>query len=216
MRLSRHAVEESGSMSATVRVGKLGAVLALFSGISRIQNEEEIRVVDIDDDSLLTPWPSEDTFPGQGELAPECNFYNGSVAYRSKLCTHFVVSRASSSPVAAFRRASRCASVFKSECVLSPEIGLAVPAAFLTTQSGDPELVLAPRILDQGGGVATIRVHDPTTTLSSKVYEFNRSVNAEYISSKREIVTTTFHGPQAYCVQLLRRAFDDSCWAALD
>ena len=44
-------------MSATVRVGKLGAVLAVFSGIARIQNEETVRVVDIDDDSLLTPWP---------------------------------------------------------------------------------------------------------------------------------------------------------------
>ena len=203
-------------MSATVRVGKLGAVLAVFSGIARIQNEETVRVVDIDDDSLLTPWPSEETFAGESELTPECSFYNGSVAYRSKLCTHFVVSRASSSPAAAFQRASRCASVFSSECVLSPEIGLAVPAAFLTVQGGDPELVLAPRILEQGGGGATIRVHDPTTTLSSRVYDFNRSVTAEYISSKRQVVTTTFHGPQAYCVQLLRRAFDASCWAALD
>ena len=203
-------------MSATAKLGRVGAILALISGLSQMNNEDTVSVVDIEDDSLLLPWPSEERLPGESEVDPECAFYNGSVAYRSRLCTHFVVSRASSSPAAAFRRASKCAAVFSSECVLSPEIGLAVPAAFLTTQGKEPHLVLAPRILEQGGGVATIRVHDPTTTLSSRVYAFNRSITTEYISSTRNIVTTTFQGSDAYCVQLLRRAFDVSCWAALD
>lgn len=203
-------------MSATAKFGRVGAILALISGLSQMNNDDTVSVVDIEDDSLLFPWPSEERLPGESEVDPECVFYNGSVAYRSRLCTHFVVSRSSSSPAAAFRRASKCAAVFSSECVLSPEIGLAVPAAFLTTQGKEPQLVLAPRILEQGGGVVTIRVHDPTTTLSSRVYAFNRSIKAEYISSSRNVVTTTFQGSDAYCVQLLRRAFDVSCWAALD
>jgi hypothetical protein len=182
--------------------------------------EPDVRRVN-EDDSLLSYWPSEDY--NAADLAPECNYFNFSVVYTSELCTHFVTTRQSSTPSTAFDRAIKCAALHKTECVLSPEIGLAVPAAFLVPPTGDIRMVLAPRILPTPASVNVtekhIRVHQPPTGLlgSTRTLRFNSTLLVEFMDgTNRAVRKEQMHGVDAYCVQLLRLAFVPACWNALD
>lgn len=165
-------------------------------------------------------WPSEDTY---SDADPECNYFNFSVVYSSTLCTHFVMSRTSSTPAQAYQRALTCAGKHKTECVLSPEIGLAVPAAFLVRSTGDIKMILAPRLLDHPDApnvtVQHVRVHQPSTRGLgyTRTLKFNTSIHTEYVDGKtRGIKREIVHGADAYCVQLLRLAFVPACWMNLD
>ena len=81
------------------------------------------------------------------DAAPECEFWNFSVQYDSNLCNHFTLGRSSSMPQRAVHRALQCAAAHGAECVLSPEVGLAVPAAFVFDERGQVQTVLGPRLL---------------------------------------------------------------------
>lgn len=204
----------------TGAVGGLGGLVSLLVGSLNLVefDDSPIRTVRFEDDTLLAPWRSEDGDGDEGWAAPECTFYNGSVAYESTLCTHFVITRSAAAPSQAFSRAKLCAHVFDSSCVLSAEIGLAVPAAFLVHGS-EVMMVMAPKLLPATGGPfeRRVRVHDPQHTLSSRTYTFNRTVVAEYMDgSSKSIQRKTFEGGDAYCLQLLRRSFTRACWDALD
>jgi hypothetical protein len=181
--------------------------------------EPDVRPVN-DDDSLLAHWPSEDY---SSDAPPECNYFNFSVVYTSELCSHFVVARSSSTPYQAFDRATKCAAFHKSECVLSPEIGLATPAAFLVPPTGNIKMVLAPRILPTPTSTVVtekhVRVHQPSTALLgvTRTVRFNSTILVEYIDGQTRVVRKdTLYGSDAYCVQLLRIAFVQDCWKALD
>lgn len=207
-------------MSRLVGGGLVVTTLLTSIGIFGPESSEPDVISVTDDESLLSEWPSEDW----GSTAPpECTFFNFSVVYRSELCSHFVTTRPSSTPGAAFGRAIRCAARHRTECVLSPEVGLAVPAAFLVPPSGQIRMVLAPRIVASPPDILSeekhVRVHHPSPGLvgNTKTVTFNSSVTAEYMDGRsRAIHTTTFFANDAYCVQLLRRAFVPECWAALD
>lgn len=175
-----------------------------------------------DNDELLSYWPSEDD-PYAHDATPECVFYNSSIRYTSQLCSHFVLSRSSSSPVQSFDRARKCASYFETSCVLSPEIGLSIPAAFYTApdEKEGMRMIIGPRILNLPDSVnATtrlVRVKTPGSTFGSRTVEFNHSTMVEYLdgatrSSKQRLL----QGDEAYCVQLLRMAFVQKCWLGLD
>jgi hypothetical protein len=181
--------------------------------------EPEARSVN-DDDSLLSHWPSEDI---SSDAQPSCNFYNFSVIYTGELCSHFVIGRSSSTPDHAFERATKCAALHQTECVLSPEIGLAVPAAFIVQSTGKMRMILAPRILPLPGSLIStmrdVRVHQPSTGLFTPTHtlKFNSTLVVEYLDGRsRAVKHDTLYGSDAYCVQLLRLAFVPECWHALD
>ena len=206
--------------------GAVGGVLTLLSSSAWFGNHEELPVVKInDDDSLMAHWPSED-YGAPSDMAPECSFWNMSVQYDAGLCTHFTIGRSASTPSRARERALACAGRHGTECLLSPEIGLALPAAFLYTASGEGmgtmRMVLGPRLLDAGSNQQQqqhVRVAPPTGDgmTNTRTFLFNRTVRVEYLDgASRSMVTTELHGEAAYCVQLLRAAFEGRCWKQLD
>ena len=152
-------------------------------------------------------------------IEPNCSFWNSSVFYTSEVCSHFSLSRiATGVSSRAVERAVKCAAWYETDCVLSPEIGVSIPAAFVY----DPEhsglrMVVAPRLIPMESEVKTVRVSDQTDKTNGVVYKFNESVRAEYLpGGSRTPVTEVFNGTDAYCIQLLRAAFDEDCWRALD
>jgi hypothetical protein len=105
------------------------------------------------------------------------------------------------------------------ECVLSPEIGFAVPVAFVG-QHGENEgmkAVVAPRVLDTENATQDyVRITTPTDTLNTFTTKFNSTVTVEYMTSQKTVETSTFSGDAAFCIQLLRVAFEADCWKSLD
>jgi len=183
--------------------------------------DPEIRHVN-DDYSLLSHWPSEDL---ASDSDPECTFFNFSIVYKSDLCTHFVIARSSSTPYQAFDRAIRCAAYHKTECVLSPEVGLAIPAAFIVPPTGDTAMFVAPRLmslpLDKTSTTKHVRVRTPSSyggaRKSTRTVIFNSSVHIEYMDGRTRVIRQeTLRNEEAYCIQLLRIAFSDECWHSLD
>ena len=173
-----------------------------------------------DDGAVFTDWELDKrTIWDEGsEPAPECNWNNGTFVYESNFCSHFSLSRlASSSASKAMDRAARCAAAFETECVLSPEIGFSIPAAFVPDESGiGMKIVVAPRIISSGDE-RNLKVADPTGAALPRVLTMNQSLEVEYLSGGSRVpVTETLNGSDAFCVQLLRMSFVEDCWAHLD
>jgi len=132
----------------------------------------------------------------------------------------------------AIDRANRCAAFYETECVISPEIGVSIPAAFVydKTEGTTMRMLIAPRIISSpkvggdtvGDGwanmdVRAIRVQDPEEKTNGRVTEFNHTIKVEYLpGGSRAPVSETLTGSDAYCVQLLRAAFVEDCWKQLD
>lgn len=117
---------------------------------------------------------------------------------------------------------------------------MSVPAAFVYDPSGvGMRMIIAPRVLPYvkppepgstpaSGSVAegqapsipepkAVRVQDPEQKTNGRVVEFNNSLTVEYLpGGSRVPVSETLVGSDAYCVQLLRAAFSEECWAQLD
>ena len=170
------------------------------------------------DNALFDPWPSE-ALTGSS-LPPECTFYNQSVVFSSELCSLFVVNRVAALYNAASTRAMRCAAAFGVECVLSPEIGLAMPAAFLYDHAtASMKMLVAPKLLPHESAQTHVRVSPPDGDgiTSTRTVVFNETVMVEYLDGQTKSLRT---GPlaleEAFCVQLLRHAFEPACWTALD
>ena len=107
--------------------------------------------------------------------------------------------------------------------MLSPEVGLAFPAAFLYIHSrgeSSMTMILAPKLKEQREDSARqhVRVHRPNASFAqTKTFLFEKEVTVEYLEgTTRQLKTDTFAGGGAYCVQLLRVAFSRECWVALD
>lgn len=186
-------------------------------------NEGDLPVIKInDDDSLMAHWPSED-YGAPPDAAPECRFWNMSVQYKADLCNHFTIGRSASTPTKARERALACAGAHAAECVLSPEIGLAIPAAFLYIATGEGigsmQMILGPRLLPVEADRQHVRVAPPTGDgmTDTRTFLFNRTVRVEFFDgATRSMVTTELRDDAAYCVQLLRSAFEERCWQQLD
>lgn len=172
-----------------------------------------------DDDSLLREWASE-AYGAPADAAPECEFWNFSVQYDSNLCNHFTLGRSSSMPQRAVHRALQGAAAHGAECVLSPEVGLAVPAAFVFDERGQVQTVLGPRLLpleDAEEQHVRLAPPDGDGVTDTTTVVFNRTVRAEFLDGESKMLhSRVFAGPQAYCVQLLRLAFEPRCWRQLD
>ena len=134
-------------------------------------------VVDVNYGSdLFATWPSEQMVGGA--LDPECRFYNQSVVFSSELCSLFVVNRVASMHQRAAQRALRCAAAHGGECILSPEIGLAMPAAFLYDhRTASMRMLISPKLLPLASEVVHVRVSPPDGdgVTSTRIVLFNQS-----------------------------------------
>ena len=203
------------------RAGGATALAALLSGGSMFwQKERDVPIVRINEhDELLSDWASE-TYH-ESDLPPDCKFWNFSIQYDASLCSHFVLSRASATPARARVRAQQCAIAHSTECVLSPEVGLALPAAFLNDHAtGSINMLLAPRLAPYESPQQHVRVAVPTDTSSfapTRTFLFNTTIKVDFLDGEsRNFQSTILEGEQAYCVQLLREAFEPLCWKNLD
>ena len=152
-------------------------------------------------------------------VAPECRWWNGTVQYESPLCSHFSLSRLAAGSVdRAVDRAGRCAAAFTTECVLAPEIGLSLPAAFVYDEgAASMAMLIAPRLLPHHGVPTSLLVQDPAEAAPRRALQLNRTVLVEYLpGGKRAPVTEVLANASAWCVQLLRLAMASACWERLD
>ena len=171
---------------------------------------------------LLAPWASEAV---ESSLLPECAAYNQSVVFDGSLCSHLTINRIGSVAAHAMRRAHRCAGQWGAACVLSPEVGFSVPAAFLYDyHHARMRMIVAPKLValdsEQQARVSQVYVRvappDGDGILGTRTVTFNDSVVVEYLNDDKKLVREQLTADDAFCVQLLRSAFDDACWHALD
>lgn len=204
-----------------VVAGSSTAFLAVFGllGSSKDAPLPQIPIQKINpDNSLLSKWISDD-FADDEPLQDECIFYNNTVKLDASACTLFTISRTSVSVFqAATDRAVRCASKAQVHCVLSSEIGFSLPAAYISEQTAHAGMlsIIAPKITTMGEEVH-VRVHVPPDSLfESTTTILNNSISVEYMNDNKEMKSGVFKGKDAFCIQLLRSAFEASCWERLD
>ena len=194
-----------------------GLLTLLGGGLWLVDDPPPVVYVNQNND-LFASWPSE-AVTGSA-LPPECAFYNQSVVFSSELCSLFVVNRVAALYQRASQRALSCAAAYGGECVLSPEIGLAMPAAFLYDHaSAAMRMLVAPKLLPHEGEPVHVRVSPPDGDgiTSTRTLVFNQSIEVEYLDGlTKNLVQKRMEGSDAFCVQLLRLAFEPACWAALD
>ncbi len=169
------------------------------------------------DGSFLTEWKVH-----QETGTPPCSFFNATYQYTAGLCSHFALARMSAATQnEAIDRALTCAAHYETDCVISPEVGLSVPAAFVYDQMDGLKMVIAPKIVplthDHNSTVKLVGLQDPHEKLPNVQIHFNDTINVEYLKGgTRRMTTEIMDGPAAYCVQLLRLAFDPACWGEID
>ena len=172
---------------------------------------------------MFSAWASEDTdgtWEGrEAQLAPDCDWWNGTYYYEFDLCNHMSVTRLPAATAQkAIERATRCAAHGTTDCVLSGEIGLNLPAAFVYDLTSGMRMVLAPKLLPvDEAETMTVRLQDPEGEHPNQLFEFQNVVRAEYLkAASRTMETVELKGNDAYCVQALRRAVVPTCWQSLD
>jgi hypothetical protein len=177
------------------------------------------------DQSLLSEWLSEsyDSYSDE-PLSGECQYFNFSRSYTSDFCDAFTLSRMQPGTIHQARmRALKCATKGETECILSHEVGLAIPVAFLARQDEKDgiKVIIAPRNITMRKDDPTpkrqhIRIHDPTDTFTSKRVLFYDTVRVEFLSASRTIENELFTDSEAFCLELLRASYDSECWRKLD
>lgn len=154
----------------------------------------------------------------------DCAAFNGTL-YDPVGCSQISVGRLGGAAVRrAEERAVACGAAMGTDCVLGPEVGLMIPAAFVYEHGEGMRALLAPRLLEPRPGhssVRRVRLLNPRTEkgLEGPAVRFNSSVNVEYmlvLGSGTRLETATLNDSAAYCVQLLRHSFPPECWVALD
>jgi hypothetical protein len=189
-------------------------------------NEAEVPIVSVpiaSDGAMFAPWASEDgtgTWSArEGQLAPDCEWWNGTYYYDPSLCSHMSVTRMPAAYAQqAIERATRCAAHGDTDCVLSGEIGFNLPAAFVYDESQGMRMVVAPKMLAaEGAELRTVRLQDPEGEHPNQLFKFEHVVRVEYLkAASRTMETLELRGNEAYCMQALRRSVVPTCWAALD
>lgn len=197
---------------------KAASLLTLIGGGVWLLDEPKPVVYVNEGNHLLAAWPSEAI--GGGSLPPECAFWNQSVVFSSEMCSLFVVNRAAAAYQVAATRAMRCTAAFGNECVLSPEIGLAMPAAFLYEYStSSMRMLIAPKLLPLESEQTHVRVSPPDSDgiTQTRTLILNQTVAVEYLDGQtKQLHQRRLEADEAFCVQLLRLAFESACWQALD
>ena len=170
---------------------------------------------------MATPTPVRVVSPDQIFATPaadfQCSYFDGTEVYNESLCSHFSISRLyRANHEEAVRRAGVCAAEAEVECILSTEIGMGFPAAFVF-EDGAMRAIVAPQLLPHESANATFQAYDPYTQRYAGSYVFDREIKAEFLQNdERHPTTEVLNGTAAYCVSLLRLAFTPECWAALE
>lgn len=170
---------------------------------------------------MATPTPVRVVSPDQIFATPaedfQCSYFDGTEVYDESLCSHFSISRLyRANHEEAVRRAGACAAESEVECILSTEIGLGFPAAFVF-EDGAMRAIVAPQLLPHDSANATFQAYDPYTQRYAGSYVFDREIKAEFLQNdERHPTTEVLNGTSAFCVSLLRLAFTPECWAALE
>jgi len=142
------------------------------------------------------------------------------VIFSSDMCSLFVVNRAAAAYRPAVARALRCTAAYGVECVLSPEVGLAMPAAFLYDyRTSVMRMLIAPKLLPSESAQVHVRVSPPDSDgiTQTRTLVLNETVRVEYLDGEtKSLGSEVLAASEAFCVQLLRQAFEPACWAALD
>ena len=195
-----------------------GLLTLLGGGIWLVDDPPPVVHVNKNND-LFAPWPSE-SVASSSNLPPECVFYNQSVVFSSELCSLFAVNRVAALYSRASQRAMSCAAAYGGECILSPEVGLALPAAFLYDHnSAAMNMLIAPKLVPHDSEPMHVRVSPPDGDgiTSTRTLVFNHTIKVEYLDGMtKQLVLKTLSANEAFCVQLLRQAFEPACWEALD
>ena len=194
-----------------------GLVTLLGGGLLLVDDQRPVVHVN-EPTSFMSAWPSEAV--AGSALPPECTFWNQSVVFSSEMCSLFVVNRAAAAYASASARAMRCAAAFGVECVLSPEIGLAMPAAFLYDYATSTmRMLIAPKLVPSESNQTHVRVSPPDSDgiTQTRTLVLNETVRVEYLDGQSKALGTgVLRQEEAFCVQLLRQAFEPDCWKALD
>lgn len=166
-----------------------------------------VTVVPETNHSLIDEWPEDEV---------KCNFWNSDTRYRGSLCSHFSLSRLVSTVAdEALIRALNCGAKFETDCVLAPEVDVNLPAGFVYDDEEGFKMIVAPKITRSLDPHRVNIVHP--VTLEETEFDFNRTITVEYLpATSRAPVSAEFVGIGAYCIQLIRLAFADSCWTSLD
>eukprot|EP00966_Prymnesium_polylepis_P156865 3624723-Prymnesium_polylepis.1 len=81
-------------------------------------------------------------------------------------------------------------------------------------------MITAPKIVELTGvyvEVKNIAISDPTGTRTGKQTRLNDTIRVEYLDmAERKMKSDVMYNSSAYCLQLLRFAFDDVCWSKID
>jgi hypothetical protein len=144
-----------------------------------------------------------------------CTIYKFDRIFSSDYCSAFVTARTSTSIFSlAETRAMACAVHSATECIISAEIGFAVPVAYISDVSGGLQSIIAPKILT-AENPTSLRILNPIDELNIRHTIFNTSIFIEFMTIEKRVVRKTIVGDDAFCVQLLLRVFDDACIAQL-
>ena len=198
----------------TAAVSATGVASVLVAATTRLWGQAPPPVVKVTADGcFLSVWHDYDN-----NVWPHCIFYIDSFQYTGALCSHFALARMSQATQnEALNRALACAAFYETDCILSPEIGLSVPAAFVYDEANGLKMLSLKLVDLTSEYVSTSKqvFQDPTKRLAE--LEMRDVINVEYLrGGARRMTTEVVNGTAAYCVQLLRVAFDTSCWSEVD
>lgn len=197
-------------------VGSYAAGLAtslLFAG-SNLWGDAPTGEVELDS-AYLTEWPDDWN-------DPPCMVYNATYHYTNGMCSHLALSRMTAATQSeAQSRALACAAHLETDCLLSPEVGFTVPAAFVYDAHEGVTMLVAPKLLtvppEANVTERLIALQDPRDGHPTSQLTFADTVHVEYQrGGSRSMTTELLTGSAAYCVQLLRLAFSADCWRRID
>lgn len=194
-------------------MAKTGMMLA---GLLAMWPDAPPQVVEVNvDGSYLGAWD-------KMAETPSCDYWNATHRYSSALCSHFALARMSPSVAQdALNRAMECASAHDTDCILSSEVAFSIPTAFVYDQRAGLQMLVAPKIIQLSDDTPfeekDVWFQDPKDSSKKTQLRMNNTVHVEYYDPlNKQIQRKVFYGQEAYCVQVARLAFDESCWKNLD
>jgi hypothetical protein len=197
---------------------KAASLFTLLGGGLWLMDDPKPVVQVNENNNFMSAWASESL--AGSSLPPECAVWNQSVVFSDAMCSLFVVNRAAVAYHTASTRAMRCAAAYGVECLLSPEIGLAMPAAFLYDHAtSSMRMMIAPKLLARESEQVHVRVSPPDSDgiTQTRTHVLNETVRVEYLDGQSQgLGSGLLQQEEAFCVQLLRLAFEPTCWKALD
>jgi len=200
----------------TAVVSASGVASVLLAAASGLWGNTPPPVVKVTaDGSFLSPW---DEYADGG---PPCKFYNATYQYTGALCSHFALARmGQATQTEALNRALSCAAHYETDCILSPEVGLSVPAVFVYDPHDGLKMVIAPKLTESPHTNSDVdrlvEFRGPEGKRHTQL-EMKSVVQVEFLQGgSRRMSKEVFNDTAAYCVQLLRIAFDSDCWSLID